>query len=92
MILNSYNSYFNRNYKKRNRIISPGVSTFSFTVSIWIFADFLRILDNNFDIQVLTEIASFINTYIIMIFVVALLLSYVFTLALLPLAKDFQQK
>lgn len=92
MILNSYNSYFNRNYKKSYRIISPGISTFSFTVSLWIFADFLRILDKNFDIPVLTEIASFINTYIIMILVVALILSYVIVLVLLPLVKDFQQK
>jgi len=92
MLLNTYNSYFNRKYKKQYSWIFPGISTISFTVSIWIFLKFLIILDNNLNIPVLTDIANFIDNYIIFIFVLALIISYSFSKLIIPYAKEINQK
>jgi len=88
MLLNTYNSYFNRKYKKQYIWIFPAVSTISFTVTIWIISKILIILDENLNIPVLTTIANFIDNYIILIFILALLLSYSFMKLILPYAKE----
>jgi len=92
MLLNTYNSYFNRKYKKQYIWIFPAVSTISFTVTIWIISKILIILDENLNIPVLTTIANFIDNYIILIFILALLLSYSFMKLILPYAKEITQK
>jgi len=92
MLLNTYNSYFNRKYKKQYIWIFPAVSTISFTVTIWIISKILIILDENLNILVLTTIANFIDNYIILIFILALLLSYSFMKLILPYAKEITQK
>jgi hypothetical protein len=92
MLLNTYNSYFNRIYKKQYSWIFPAVSTISFTVTIWIISEFLIILNKNLNIPVLTNIANFINNYIIFIFVLALLVSYSFTKLIIPYVKEINQK
>jgi hypothetical protein len=78
MLLNSYNSYFNRNYKKHYRWIYPTISTISFAVGLFIVSMIFIILDKHFNITFLTTIANFIQTYIILIFVIVLVLSYIF--------------
>ena len=92
MLLNSYNSYFNRRYKKQYRWILPAISTISFTVTIWLISKILVIIDNNLNIPVLTTIANFIDTYIILIFVAVLLISYGFLMVILPIAKELEHK
>ena len=92
MLLNTYNSYFKRKYKKQYYLISPGISTISFTVTIWLISKIFIILDTNLDIPILTTIANFIDTYIILIFVVVLLLTYGFIIVFLPFAKELKQK
>jgi ribosomal protein L40E len=88
MLLNTYNSYFNRVYKKQYRLVSPAVSVISFVISLWIISKIFIILDTNLDIAILTTIANFINNYIILIFVIVLLLSYIFVLFIVPFEKD----
>lgn len=92
MVLNSYNSYFNRRYKKQYRWILPAASTISFTVTIWLISKILVIIYKNLDIPVLTTIANFIDTYIILIFVAVLLTSYGFLMVILPIAKEIEHK
>jgi len=92
MVLNSYNSYFNRIYKKHYRWILPAISTISFTVTIWLISKILIILDNNLDIPVLTTISNFIDAYIILIFIAVLLISYGFSMVILPIAKELEHK
>jgi len=92
MLLNTYNSYFNRLYKKQYSWIYPGVTAISFTVSIWIFSKILIIIDDNLNIPVLTTIANFIDNYIVVIFVVALIISYSFKKFLIPYIKEVNQK
>jgi hypothetical protein len=92
MLLNTYNSYFNRVYKKQYNWIFPAVSTISFTVSIWIFSKILIIIDENLNIPVLTTIADFIDNYIIVIFVFALIISYSFMKFIIPYTKEINKK
>jgi len=92
MFINTYNTYFNRRYKKQYRWISPIVSTISFTISLWIIVKIFIILDTHLDIPILTTIANFIDTYIILIFVAVLFLSYGFVMVILPFAKEINQK
>jgi hypothetical protein len=88
MLLNTYDSYFKRKYKKQYKWISPGVSTISFIVTLWLISKIFIILDTNLDIPILTTIANFIDTYLIAIFVIALLLAYGFVMFILPFVKD----
>ena len=90
MLLNTYDSYFKRKYKKQYKWISPGVSTISFIVTIWLISKIFIILDTNLNIPVLTTIANFIDTYLIVIFVIALILAYGFVIVLLPFIKEFK--
>jgi hypothetical protein len=92
MLLNTYNSYLKRRYNKQYRWISPTVTTISFTVSLWIFSKFLVFLDNNLDMPVLTTIGNFIDTYIILVFVIVLLISYGFVMVILPFSKKSEDK
>ena len=90
MLLNTYNSYFKRKYKKQYKWISPGISTISFIVTIWLISKIFIILDTNLDIPVLTTIANFIDTYIILIFVIVLILTYSFEMVIIPLTKELK--
>jgi hypothetical protein len=92
MILNTYNSYFNRKYKKKYSWIYPAVSTISFIVSIWIVSKILIIIDDSLNIPVLTTIANFIDNFIIFIFILALIISYIFNKLLIPYTKEINQK
>jgi len=80
MLLSSYNTYFYKKYKKKYRWISPIFSTIGFIVSIWICAKILVILGNNFSIDFLLTIADFINSYLVIIFVLALFVGYAYHL------------
>lgn len=92
ILINTYNSYFNRIYKKQYRWISPAISTISLTISLWIISQIFIILDTNLDIPVLTIIANFIDTYIILIFLAVLFLNYGFVMVIKPFAKDINHK
>ena len=76
MLLSSYNSYFYSKYKKKYRWFSPFFSSIGFIILIWIVSKIFIILDNALDIPALAIIASFIENYIIAIFVFVLIIGY----------------
>ncbi len=84
MLISSYNTYFYRKYKKQYRWISPLISTIVFIVIIWIIAQIFIIIDT----PILSSIASFIDTYLPVIFVVIIILSYGFMMVILPFTKE----
>ena len=91
MLLSSYNTYFYKKYKKQYRWISPIITTIGFVVSIWICAKILVILGNNFDISLLLTIAYYINTYLAIIFVLALFIGYAYHLFTITIG-DYSKK
>jgi hypothetical protein len=88
MLLNTYNSYINRKYKKQYSWVFPAVSSISFIVTIWIVSQIFIIIDNNLNIPALTSIANFIDNYIIFLFILALIISYSYMKFILPYIKE----
>jgi hypothetical protein len=84
MLISSYNTYFYRKYKKQYRWISPLISTIVFIVIIWIIAQIFIIIDT----PILSSIASFIDTYLPVIFVVIIILSYGFMMVIHSFTKE----
>jgi hypothetical protein len=87
MLVSTYNSYLLRKYKKQYRWISPAVSTAVFIVIIWIITKIFIVIDTELDIPVLTSIATFIESYLWIIFIAVILISYGFMIAVTPLEK-----
>jgi hypothetical protein len=83
MLLSSYNTYFYSKYKKKYRWISPFFSALEFAVSLWIGAKILVIIDNNLDIILLSTIAEYIDTYLVLIFILVILIGYIYHLFML---------
>jgi ribosomal protein L40E len=92
MLMNFYNSYLNRIYKKQYRYIYPAISTISCIVTLWIISKILIILDTHLAVPFLSSIANFIDEYIFVIFIVILVLSYFIELFIKPLAKEMSHK
>jgi hypothetical protein len=88
MVLAAYNSYFYRRYKKYYRWVSPVFSTVVFVIVLWVASRFFLVLDAELDVSILVTISSYIEKYLIVIFVVIILLSYGFMLVFLPLEKE----
>lgn len=87
MLVSTYNSYFLRKYKKQYRWISPAVSTAVFIAILWIITKIFIVIDTELDIPVLTSIATFIESYLWIIFIAVILISYGFMIAVTPLEK-----
>jgi hypothetical protein len=92
MLLNFYNSYLKRTYKKQYIFISPAISTISCVVTLWILSKILIIIDTNIKIPFLASIANFIDEYIFVIFIFVLVLSYCFERFIKPFAKEVSKK
>jgi len=86
-LLSSYNSYFYRKYKKSYRWVSPVFTALGFTVFFWLAQKLFVILDNKLDVPTLATVASYIDTYLVAIFVFVLLLGYFIVLFMLFLEK-----
>lgn len=87
MLVSTYNSYLLRKYKKQYRWISPAVSTAVFIAILWIITKIFIVIDTELDIPVLTSIATFIESYLWIIFIAVILISYGFMIAVTPLEK-----
>ncbi|KYK23803.1 hypothetical protein AYK24_00795 [Thermoplasmatales archaeon SG8-52-4] len=92
MLLNFYNSYLNRIYKKQYRFIYPAISTISCIVTLWIISKILIKLDTHLEVPFLASIANFIDENIFVLFIVILVLSYCIELFIKPLAKEMSHK
>lgn len=91
ILLSSYGSYFSRRYKKQFRWFSPVFSAIGFVIFLWLAAKFLIILNGSLDIPVLETIASFIETYLIMIFVFVLFVGYIVLMFMVSIERNSKQ-
>ena len=87
MLVSTYNSYLLRKYKNQYRWISPAISTAVFIVILWIIAKVFIVIDAELDIPILTSVATFIESYLWIIFIAIILISYGFMMVLTPLEK-----
>lgn len=87
MLVSTYNTYLLRKYKKQYRWISPAISTAVFVIILWIITKVFIVIDSELDIPILTSIASFIESYLVIIFVAIILISYGFMMVVTPHEK-----
>jgi len=76
MLLTGYNTYFYRKYKHQYQWIYPLISSIGFIIGIWIAAQIMLIINQSNDTPILETIGTFINTYLIGIFILALIIGY----------------
>ena len=76
MLLTGYNTYFYRKYKHQYQWIYPLISAVGFIIGIWIAAQIMLIISQSNDTPIIEAIGNFINTYLIGIFILALILAY----------------
>jgi len=88
MLLSSYNSYFYRHYKRQFRWFYPVFSAIGFGVFLWLAAKILLILDTSLDIPILASIASFIETYLVLISIFVLLIGYIYQMFTVSMTKE----
>ena len=77
MLLSGYNTYFYRKYKHQYQWIHPLISAIGFIIGTWIAAQIMLIISQSNDTPILEAIGTFINTYLIGIFILALIIAYV---------------
>lgn len=87
MLLSGYNTYFYRKYKQQYQWIYPLVSAIGFILDAWIAAQIMLIISNSNETPIIEAIGTFINTYLIPIFVLALIISYVAQFAFGPITR-----
>jgi len=76
MLLSGYNTYFHRKYKHQYQWIYPLISAIGFIIGIWIAAQIMLIISQSNDTPIIEAIGTFINTYLIGIFILALIIGY----------------
>ena len=76
MLFTGYNTYFNRKYNHQYQWIYPLFSTMGFIIGIWIAAQIMLIISQSNDTPIIEAIGTFINIYLIGIFILALIISY----------------
>jgi ribosomal protein L40E/type II secretory pathway component PulF len=77
MLISGYNTYFHHKYKQQYQWIYPLISAIGFIIGLWAVSKILLIIDQNDNTPVLAAIGNFIDTYIIVIFILALIIGYV---------------
>jgi len=76
MLLSGYNTYFHRKYKHRYQWIYPLISAIGFIIGAWIAAQIMLLISQSNDTPIIKAIGTFINTYLIGIFIIALVIGY----------------
>jgi len=76
ILIGTYNTYLLRKYKKHYQLISPCISSICFIIGLWILSKIFSAIDAEIDFSILKLLASFIETYLILIFIAAILISY----------------
>ena len=76
MLLTGYNTYFHHKYKQQYRWIYPLISAIGFIIGAWVAAKIMLIIDQNDTTPILAAIGNFIDTYLIGIFILALIFCY----------------
>jgi type II secretory pathway component PulF/ribosomal protein L40E len=76
MLISGYNTYFHHKYKQQYQWIYPLISATGFIIGLWAVSKILLIIDQNDNTPVLAAIGNFINTYLIVIFILAVIIGY----------------
>jgi hypothetical protein len=76
MLISGYNTYFHHKYKKQYQWIYPLISAIGFIIGLWAVSKILLIIDQNDNTPVLAAIGNFIDIYIIVIFILAVIIGY----------------
>ena len=76
MLLSGYNTYFNRKYKQQYLWFYPLISAISFIIGIWVVAQIMLIISQSNDTPIIEAIGNFINTYLMVIFIFAVIIAY----------------
>ncbi len=76
MLLSGYNTYFNRKYRNQYQWIYPLISAIGFIIGAWIASQIMIIISQSNNTPIIEAIGTFINTYIIGIFILALIIGY----------------
>ena len=76
MLLSGYNTYLYRKYKQKYWWIYPLISAIGFIIGAWIAAQIMLVINQSDDTPILEAIANFIDTYLIGIFILALIIGY----------------
>jgi len=74
--LSGYNTYFNRKYRYQYQWIYPLISAIGFIIGAWIASQIMIIISQSNNTPIIEAIGTFINTYIIGIFILALIIGY----------------
>jgi hypothetical protein len=75
-LLSGYNTYINRKYKEYYQWIYPLISVIAFIFGVWIAAQIMLIISQSNTTPLIEVIGTFINTYLIGIFIIALIIGY----------------
>jgi len=77
MLLTGYNTYFYRKYKNQYQWIYPLISAIGFIIGAWIAAKIMLFIHESDTTPIIGAIGGFIDTYLIGIFIIALIIAYV---------------
>ena len=84
MLLSGYNTYLYRKYKHQYQWIYPLISAIGFIIGAWIAAQIMLIINQSDHTPILEAIGIFIDTYLIGIFILALIIGYALQFAFAP--------
>lgn len=84
MLLSGYNTYFYRKYKQQYQWVYPLISAIAFVFGAWIAARIMLIISQSNDTPIIQAIGNFIDTYLIAIFILALIIAYAAQFAFHP--------
>ena len=76
MLISGYNSYINRRYKQQYQWIYPFVSVVAFIIGAWVAAQIMLFIHDSDTTPIIGAIGGFIDTYLIGIFILALIIGY----------------
>ena len=76
MLLSGYNTYIYRKYKQQYQWIYPLISAIGFIIGAWVAAQIMLLINLKDNTPILAAIGKFIDTYLIGIFILALLIAY----------------
>jgi hypothetical protein len=76
MVLSGYNNYINKKFKQQYLWIYPFVSAVSFIIGAWIAAQIMIYIHESDTTPIIGAIGTFIDTYLIGLFILALIIGY----------------
>ena len=76
MLLTGYNTYFYRKYKPQYKWIYPLISAIGFIFGAWIAAKIMLFIHESDTTPIIGAIGGFIDTYLVGIFILALIIAY----------------